>query len=94
MALGFCPYCSSYQNPLSNNIIDNELVDDPLGASIKSSNFLKTTFHVFTPKPTSVVTASVFAPTPAVLSTNNKLFIQFMKAYLKAQVQLLALAQI
>lgn len=78
MALGSCPYCSPLWNLLlviSNN---NELVGDPPGAPIQSSN---------SPVPTSC--APTPTPTPALATppTNNKVFNKFMEAYLVAQVQ-------
>lgn len=87
MALGFFPCFSLSQNPLPNNTVDNEPIVDPLGAPTKSSDSPTTTSHAPTPRPNFVVTVPVFTPAPTVSSTNDKLFKQFMKAYLEAQVQ-------
>lgn len=87
MALGFLPRFSLSQNPPLDNTVDNEPIIDPLGAPTKSSGSPTTTSHALTPGPNFVVTAPVFALAPTVSSTNDKLFKQFMKAYLEAQVQ-------
>lgn len=85
MALSCWPHCSPCQNRLPVNPSNNELSNSSPRALTQSSDSLASNFCVFT---------SDLAPTPtlapAISSINNKLFKQFMKAYLEAQIWFLA----
>lgn len=56
MALGFCSYCSLYQNPLPANPDDNKLSGTSPRAPTKSSGFSMSTSHFPTSDPALIST--------------------------------------
>lgn len=89
MTLGSHTYCSFCVN-FFMNLADDELASDLLGAPTKSSG---------SPAPISQIFSYTLLLAPALISVmlsvvpsiNNELFKRFMKAYLAAQGQPLAL---
>lgn len=82
-------YCSPRQNPSLANSIDNKLANGPAGAPTKSNNFLTPISQVFSYAPTLVAypTLALVLTIDLAPTSNNKLFKQFLKAYLEAQIQ-------
>lgn len=72
------------------NLKDNQLINNPLRASTKSSGSPASTSHDFSY--TSILgSALTLTLVSTIFFTHNKLFIWFIKAYLEAQTQPLAL---
>lgn len=83
MALSYNLYCNFYEYFLAVKFGNNWPADNFLRAFIKSSGFLAQIFCACT------LGYVLFSAIPNII---NKLFKQFIKVYLKNQVQLLVLA--
>lgn len=84
MVLSFCFYCSPYRSFFINFVI-NKLINNFPKAPIKSSGSSTFIFQVFSH--ISILSFAFISILAFVIpSTNNKLFKQFIEAYLKAQM--------